>query len=73
MVDWAEPWRTFRIIFYFFLLGEGEWGVRGAGGGGGVGFLLESPRKGGVSRTGGAEGMGGCLQRYRRIFGRGGG
>ena len=25
-------------ILYFFLFGEGEWGVRGAGGGGGVGF-----------------------------------
>ena len=32
------------------------WGV-----GGGFGFLIESP-KGGVSRTGGAEGPGGCLQ-----------
>ena len=53
-------WWTFRILF-FFLLGEGEWGVRGARGGGGVGFLIES-RRGGFSRTGGADGPEGCLQ-----------
>ena len=48
-------------IFYFFLLGEGEGGVRGPGGGGrSVFFLIENPRRGGgPSRTGGAEGLGG--------------
>ena len=30
-----QPWWRFRIFFIFFLLGEGEGGVRGAEGGGG--------------------------------------
>ena len=38
-----------------------------APGGGGSCFLIEDPKRGGVSRTGGAEGAGGCLQR-RGIF-----
>ena len=56
-------------IFYFFLLGEAEGGVRG-GGGGGVDFLLKIPG-GGVSRRGGAEGPGGCLQRIWELGGGG--
>ena len=36
-------WWTFQIFFLFFLLGEGEGGVRGAGGGGGR-FFIENPR-----------------------------
>ena len=43
-------WWTFRI-FFFFCLGRGEGGVRGARRGGGVGFLLKIPG-GGVSRRG---------------------
>ena len=34
-------------ISYFFLLGEGEGGARGTGGGRGIGFFVENPRKGG--------------------------
>ena len=44
-------------IFYFFLLGGGERGVRGAGRGWGR-FLIENPRKG-VSRAGGGGGASG--------------
>ena len=48
-------------IFYFFCSGRG--GVRSAGrGGGGIGFVLKIPGKGGGSRRG-AEGPGGCLWR----------
>ena len=47
-------------IFYFFLLGEGGKGESEAPG---VDFLLKIPGGGGVSRRGGAEGPGGCLQR----------
>ena len=40
-------------IFYFFLRGEGEGGVRGARRGGGIHFLLKIPGGGGgVSRRG---------------------
>ena len=47
--------------FYFFLLGEGEGGVRGAGREGGGRLLLENPRRG-VSRRGrGREGVCGEL------------
>ena len=43
------------VIFYFFRLGEAEGGVRGAGRGGGIGFLLKMPGGGGgFSMTGGA-------------------
>ena len=50
-------------IFYFFLLGGGEGGVRGAGRGWGD-FFGKSQGGGGVSRVGeggGGEGPGGCL------------
>ena len=57
-------------IFYFFLFGEGEGGVRGRRGGEGGRFLLKIPG-GGVSRRG-AEWPGGCL-RQLGIFGGGGG
>ena len=44
-------------IFYFFLLGEGEGGVRGARKGGGR-FFIENPTRGGLSRRGrGREGV----------------
>ena len=53
-------------IFYFFPLGGGEGGVRGVGGGGWfVFFIIENPRKGGVSSKGGRWGPGGCLQGIR--------
>ena len=39
-------------IFYSFLVGEGEGGVRGAGGGGR--FFIENPRRGGFPERGGA-------------------
>ena len=49
-------------ILYFFCLEKGERGVRGAGRGGGIGFLLKIPAGGGGGcRMGGAEGPGGCL------------
>ena len=62
----------FRYFLYFFLLREGEGGVRGAGPEGGMGdrFLLKSAG-GGVSRMGGAEGPGWCLQQIGN-FGGGG-
>ena len=49
-------------IFKFVLLVEG--GVRGARKGGGFGFLLKIPGRGGSPRRGGggAEGPGGCLR-----------
>ena len=51
-------------IFYFFLLGGGERGVRGAGRGGAT-FIENPSRGGGVFWAGGAgeggEGPGGCL------------
>ena len=52
--------------FLFFLLGGGEWGVRGARNGGQS--LIEDPRGGGVlpREEGGREqGLGGCLRRIR--------
>ena len=50
-------------IFYFFLLGEGEGGVRGAEVGGGIGFFFfEDAKRGGSSRRGrGREGVCGEL------------
>ena len=48
----APHWWTFRIFLIFFLLGEGEGGVRGAGRWGGVAFFRKSQERGG----GGAEG-----------------
>ena len=55
-------------IFFFFLLGDGEGGVRGAGGGRGIGFLLKSPGGGGSP----GRGLGGCLQRIGELLGGGG-
>ena len=43
----TETWWTFRI-FFCFLLGGGEGGVRGARKGAGVGFLLKIAGGGGV-------------------------
>ena len=43
---------------YFFCSGEGE--VRGDREGGGVGFLLKIPGRGGVSQEGGGNGGGGA-------------
>ena len=40
------------IFYFFFLLGDGEGGVRGRREGGGGRFLLEIPEGGGVSRRG---------------------
>ena len=40
----------FRIFFLFFLLGEGEGGIRGAGGG--DRFLLKVPGRGGILQEG---------------------
>ena len=62
-------------IFNFFLLGEGEGGVRGAGEGGGDRNFIQNPTTGGGggSRTGGAEGPGGCLRRIGDFFLGGGG
>ena len=58
-------------IFDYFLVGEGEGGVRG--GGRGIGFFFENPRRGkGVSRTGAAEGPGGRPRRIGGFLGGGG-
>ena len=57
-------------IFYFFLLGEGEWGSPRRWEGGGSVFI-ENTRRGGVSRTGRAEGPGGCLRRIGELGGGG--
>ena len=58
-------------IFNFFLLREGEGGVRGVRKGGGR-FLLKIPGGGGgVFRRGGAEGPGGCLRRIGIFLGGG--
>ena len=40
-------------LFYLFLVGEGEGGVRGARKGGGIGFQLKIPGQGGGARRGG--------------------
>ena len=55
-------WELVSDIFYFFVLGEGEGGVRSAGREGGR-FFLENPMRGGSPGGGGAEGPGGCLRR----------
>ena len=47
----SYSWRTFRIFVIFFLLGEGEGGVRGARGGGGS-IFIENPTRGGGFRRG---------------------
>ena len=54
-----RKWDIFLVdvldIFYFFLFGEGE----GPGvGGGEIGFFIENPRRGGVSRRGRGRGAG---------------
>ena len=58
-------------IFYFFLRGRGEGGVRGARRGGGDDFSLKIPGGGGLPGGWGrgGEGSGGCL---RGIWGGGG-
>ena len=38
-------------MFYFFVLGRGEGGIRGVGKGGGVRFFIENPRRGGSPRN----------------------
>ena len=69
---WLNPILGRRFgYFYFFLLGEGEGGVRGARRGGGCRLLIEDRRRG-VSRRGGAEGPGGRLRRIGELR-RGGG
>ena len=45
-------------IFYFFLLWEGEGGVRGARSAGGVRCFSENPRRGGVFQRGRGRGAG---------------
>ena len=55
-----STWWTFRIIL-FFLLGEGEGGVRGARKGGGDRFFIENPTGGGFQKTKGREGVRGEL------------
>ena len=62
-----KTWWTFRIFFIFSARGSGKGSSRRQDGAGG-GYLLKIPG-GGVSRTGGGEGLGGCL----RGFGGGGG
>ena len=47
-------------FFFFFWSGRGNGESEVPGGG--VGFLIESPKGGAVSRTGGADGPEGCLQ-----------
>ena len=64
-------WVDVSDIFYFFLLGEGKGESRRRRAVGDW-FFIEKPRRGGASRTGGAEGPGGCLQRIGE-FGGGGG
>ena len=49
----TKTWWTFRIFLFFFLLGGGEGGVRGAGRGGGR-FLIENHRRGGSPERMGA-------------------
>ena len=49
-------------ILYFFLVGEGAGGVRGAGEVGGVAFLSKIPGGGGVSRRGRGRGAGVCRE-----------
>ena len=48
----AITWWTSRIFFIFFLLGEGEGGVQGAGREGGRFFFLENPRREGKGPRG---------------------
>ena len=57
---------SFGYFFNFFLLGEGEGGVRGAGRGGVV-SLLKIPQGGGGLEEG--EGPAGCLRRLGDFFG----
>ena len=40
-------WWTFRIFLIFFCSGRGKWESEAAGGGGGVRFFIEIPRRGG--------------------------
>ena len=58
-------------IFYFFRSGRGEGESEAPGGGGGDRFFIENSQERGVSRTGGAEGPGGCLRRIGEFLGGG--
>ena len=58
-----------RFGYFLYFSARGGKGESKAPGGGGVGVFIENSR-GGVSRSGGVEGPGGCL---RRIGGFGGG
>ena len=62
-------WWKFRIFLYFFLLGEGEGGVRGARSGGGSGFFTEDPRGRGFQEKEGLRGREGGIGDF---FGGGG-
>ena len=63
-----SAWWTFRIFFFFFFcLGRGTRESEAPGGGESV-FYWKF-QEGGVSRTGGAEGPGGCLQRIGGSWG----
>ena len=62
-----KTWWTFRIFLIFCCSGTGKGESEAAAGEG----FIENPRKGGVSRTGGVEGPGGCLRRIGE-FGGGG-
>ena len=66
--DKIDSWRTFQIFFFFFLLGEGEGGVRGHREKG-CWYLIKSPRGGGGSPGGEVEGPGGCLRRIGDLGG----
>ena len=58
-------------LFYFFLLGEGDGGVRGARSGGGDWFFIENPWEGGGVPGGeGPRGREGGIGDF--FFGRGG-
>ena len=64
-----KSWWTFRIYF-FFCSGRGKGESEAPGGVGGSVFIGD-PKRGGFSRTGGAEGPGGCPRRMGIFFGGG--
>ena len=70
--NFRKTWWTSNI-FYFFLLGEGEGGVRGArsGGRGGGRFSIENPRRGSL-QDGRGRGAGRVSAANWGIFGGGG-
>ena len=67
--DLKFAWWTFRIFFFCSRRGKGE--SEAPGGGWGGSLFIENTRRG-VSRTGGAEGPGGCLRRIGEFWGGGG-